>query len=293
LLAAKGISHQASGTDRLVLGWLADNSNLSSMILPLQPVFYSFLHRFGASLRKMTTRAAHLKDPPVSESDTALPVRETRWPWLKIVWLAALMALLLIIVYVSPLREHVGKAQEWKAWVRGLGWWAPVAVGALVAVLVGIGVPRLGLCVIAGMTLGFWWGLISAQVGTLLGNYALFLLARASGGDWVRRYLAKRKKLSGLIHNGGIAGVILARQLPVPGLIINLALGLMTIRHLDFLLGTIVGQLPQAIPCTLIGAGILKASFAKSATYIGLGAALAVLIWIGLKHWLKKPPSGA
>ena len=67
------------------------------------------------------------------------------------------------------------------------------------------------LCVIAGMALGFWSGLFWTQLGTLFGNYILFLVARRSAGDWVRRVLSHRSKLAALIHNEGITGVILAR----------------------------------------------------------------------------------
>jgi uncharacterized membrane protein YdjX (TVP38/TMEM64 family) len=81
--------------------------------------------------------------------------------------------------------------------------------------------------------------------------------------------------------------VILARQLPVPGLFVNLGFGLFSIRHRDFLLGTAIGQLPEAIPCTLIGAGVLKGSFGKSAGLIGLAVAFAVIVWISVRWMLR------
>lgn len=212
---------------------------------------------------------------------------EAKPPWRKILFLGAVMAVLLGVVYLSPLREHLARARELSETIRELGWIAPMVFCAGVAVLVAAGFPRLLFCVIAGMTLGFWSGLFWTQLGTLTGNYALFLLARRSGGDWVRRLLARRTRLANLIHDEGMLGVILARQLPVPGFLINLALGLVAMRHRDFLIGTAIGQLPEAIPCTLIGAGVLKASFARSAGLIGLAVAFAVLIWLGLKWTLR------
>ena len=138
------------------------------------------------------------------------------------------------------------------------------------------------------MALGFWQGLFWAQLGTLIGNYILFVVARAVGGEWLRHVVRKRVPVSEKVFKKGMAGVILARQLPVPGVVVNLGFGLVSVRHRDFLLGTLIGQLPQAIPCTLIGAGALKSSFALSLGWFGVAVVLAVLLWAGLKKWLSR-----
>ena len=225
--------------------------------------------------------------PPATTSEPGMAEAEARPPWVRIALLAGLILVLLGIVYLSPLRGYLGRLQDLRDTIRGFGLLAPVVLTLSIAVLVGIGFSRLVLCGIAGLVMGFWWGLLLAQLGTLLGNYALFLVARRGGGDWVRRYVAKRGRVASLIHEEGVVGVILARQLPVPGMLVNLVFGLLSIKHRDFLLGTLIGQLPEAIPCTLIGAGVLKASPAKSAGLIGLAVALAVIVWVGLR-WLVR-----
>ena len=212
---------------------------------------------------------------------------EARPPWTKILLLAAVVGALLAVVYLSPLRDYLGRAREISEHVRALGMLAPLVLTISVAALVAIGFPRLVLCVIAGMALGFWSGVLWTQLGTLLGNYAVFLLARRSGRAWAQRYLSRRGKLHSLIRQEGISGVILARQLPVPGLLINLACGLVSIRHRDFLLGTILGQLPEAVPCTLIGAGAIEGSFQKSVWVIGLAVVATIVAWIALR-WLLR-----
>lgn len=231
-------------------------------------------------------------DPADSSQDLTLPEENgeatARPPWHKIILLALVAAVLLAIVYLSPLRMYLNRWHEISDSLRGLGMLAPVVLTLGVAVLVAAGFPRLLFCVIAGMALGFWSGLLWAQTGTLLGNYAIFLLARRGGHDWAQRYLSRRGRLHNLIRQEGVLGVILARQLPVPGLLVNLACGLLSIRHRHFLLGTLLGQLPEAIPCTLIGAGALQASFARSAGSIGLAVACAVLLWLGLRQLLRR-----
>jgi uncharacterized membrane protein YdjX (TVP38/TMEM64 family) len=230
-------------------------------------------------------------EPRPPELLEAEPESAADLPWRKILLLALAAGLLLAVVYFSPLRHYLGHLREVSDSIRGLGVLAPLVLTLSVAVLVAVGFPRLLFCVIAGMALGFWPGLLWTQLGTLLGNYAVFVLVHRGGGDWARRYLSKRGKLRNLVRGEGIAGVIIARQLPVPGLVVNLVCGLFCFRHRDYLLGTALGQLPAAVPCTLIGAGVLGASFQKSLGLIALAVVLAVAAWLGLKWFMRRQRS--
>jgi uncharacterized membrane protein YdjX (TVP38/TMEM64 family) len=206
-------------------------------------------------------------------------------PWRRAILLCLVAAGLLAAVYFSPLREYLGHLQEVSQQIRAFGLWAPVVLTCGIAVLVAVGFPRLLFCVLAGMALGFWWGLLWAQLGTLLGNLATYWFARRSGHAWAEHYLARRGKLHSLIVKEGVAGMILLRQLPVPGLVINLTCGLLAVRPRHYIIGTIIGQLPEAVPCTLIGAGLLQASSGKIVGWIALAAGFAAASWIGLR-WL-------
>ena len=211
-----------------------------------------------------------------------------RPPWRKIVLLGAIFALALTLVYLSPLRAWLGGLRQVSGQIRSLGPLAPMAVVFGVAVLVALGFSRLLLCTLAGMALGFWSGLLWAQLGTLLGNYAIFLAARFLARRWAEQYVSKRGKLHALLEREGMAGVILARQMPLPGLLVNLACGLFPLSHRQFLVGTLLGQLPEAVPCTLIGAGALQPSLGGSVWVIGLAVAVAVLAWLALRRLLRR-----
>jgi uncharacterized membrane protein YdjX (TVP38/TMEM64 family) len=212
---------------------------------------------------------------------------EAGLPWGKIIGAAVAICALLAVAEFSPLRAYLERWREVSEDLRGLGALAPLVVVVAVAVLVGVGFPRWPFCIIAGAALGFWSGLLWAQLGTLLGNYAVFLLVRLGSRDWAQRYLSRRARLHNVIRQEGIPGVILARQMPLPGLLINIACALVPLRQRDYLVGTMLGQLPLAIPCTLIGAGILQASFRQSLAVIGLAVAAAVLAWMGLRLILR------
>lgn len=224
-------------------------------------------------------------DNPIALAESSQGEPEFRRSWLKLMALAVLVAALVSVVYFSPLRQYLGDLREVSRRLRGFGTLAPLVLTAGVAILVAVGFPRLVFCVLAGMTLGFWPGLLWAQLGTLLGNYILFLLVRFLGRHWAARMISRRPNLQHILQKRGIMGVVLARQLPLPGVVINMTCALLPLSQLDFLLGTIVGQLPQAIPSTLIGAGLLQASLSKSIAVIALAVVLSALAWAGLRYF--------
>jgi len=208
-------------------------------------------------------------------------------PWKKALWLALFLMAALCLVYLSPLRNYLSHIREVSHQIQSLGPWAPICFGFGVAILVAVGFPRLLFCVISGMALGFWMGFIVAQTGTLIGNYLTFIFVRWSGRERAEQCLAQKGFVSNFIHREGVASVIIARQLPIPGLLLNLAFGLSPLRHRHFLIGTLLGQIPEAIPCTLIGAGMLQASFSQSLAWIALSVVALLLAWITLK-WLHR-----
>src|SRR2546423_936981 len=97
--------------------------------------------------------------------------------------------------------------------VQSLGLWIyPVGIGTI-ALLVGCGVPRLLLCTVAGMTLGFWRGLLLGELGTVVGYYGVFLFIRWGGREWALHRWPKLQKWADLVRGQGILGVILLRQI--------------------------------------------------------------------------------
>ena len=198
---------------------------------------------------------------------------------------AALLVVLLVIVavvYASPLRNYLNDARQISADIRQAGRMAPVLFMVGVGLLVAVGIPRLLLCAIGGMTFGFVNGLLWSQVGTLLGYYLVFLYIRWGGRAFVRRFDPTVPGWASIMARRGTSAVILARQLPVHGFVVNAALAISPVRQRDFLVGTAIGLLPEAVPCALIGSGTLRATFAQSAGIMALAVAALALVWMGL-----------
>lgn len=195
---------------------------------------------------------------------------------------------LVAVVYLTPLRAWVSDVARLSAELRALGWLAPAVFVLGTALLVTVGVPRLLLCPLAGMVFGFWSGLLLSQLGTLIGYYLLFLFVRWGGRGFVLRHKPQLSRFTDLIGRQGVPAVILARQLPVHGWLVNLVLSLAPIRHRHFLLGTAIGLLPEAIPCTLIGAGALRGSLAHSVGFLLLAVVGLALVWIAFAVYIER-----
>ena len=75
------------------------------------------------------------------------------------------------------------------------------------------------------------------------------------------------------------------RQLPISGLYNDILLGMSTVSHGDFGIGTSLGFLPLGVTATLVGAGAIQADLSHIAQYIGIAAGAFFLLTLLLK-WI-------
>lgn len=197
----------------------------------------------------------------------------------------------IIAAYLSPLKQYIDKAPELCEQIKSTGFMAPVIFILGVCALVCVGVPRLLLCPLGGMAFGFVYGLLYCVIGTLMAYYIVFLFVRWGGRDFILRHSHKLNKYTKILEHGGIPAVILARQMPVHGMLLNLIMGLSPVRHRDFLIGTAIGLFPEAIPFTLIGKGAKQGSIGKSMIYVAVAMLVLVVLWLGVKLWSRKGKS--
>ncbi len=223
-----------------------------------------------------------LSKPPVLAEEIDIGDQEFSWvrSLVRALVFVAVLTGGLLIIFLSPLKEYLGHYREITQQLAHMGMAAPALFVLGVAVLVFMGVPRLILCFIGGMAFGFFWGLLWSQIGTSIGFYAAFLFVRWGGRDLVLRCWPKLGRLAQRFKKHSLPAVILIRQLPVNGIFINLLLGLLPIRQVDYLLGTAIGILPEAIPCTLIGSGMGQSSLGKGLSYITGAMALLIVFWL-------------
>jgi uncharacterized membrane protein YdjX (TVP38/TMEM64 family) len=214
--------------------------------------------------------------------------KRASFPWKPLIVLAV-VAGAFALIYLTPARNYVGNIQVVKLWLLSLGWVGPAAWMGIVFVLVAAGMPRLLFCPIGGLAFGFWYGLLWTQVPTLAGYYVLFLFVRWGGRDFVLRHWPRVGQLKKHFHTRSAALMVFAvRQLPVSGLIINFLLALSPIRHSHFLIGTVFGILPAAIPFTLVASGMFKLTGRNTPLYmaaaVGIFLLVCAMMWYISRH---------
>jgi uncharacterized membrane protein YdjX (TVP38/TMEM64 family) len=202
---------------------------------------------------------------------------------------ALLSAVLLgaLLYRFTPLRESLEPAGRVAAWVRATGWTGVLAFLAASTALVFLGVPRLLFCPFAGALYGFWGGLALSVVAPTTSYFTTFLLVRGRRSG--RRPVRLPRRLAFLSRNPGFTGVVLARLIPLPGMMITLALSLSKVSRTAYLAGTAVGLIPEAAPLVLLGGGLLHPG---PKNYLHF-AAIALFVVVGFGFALRQLRSRA
>ena len=201
--------------------------------------------------------------------------------------IVALIALGLVLsLHFTPLKAWMEDIRALKAHIDAYGWKADAAFAAGAIAAIAIGVPRLALCGLAGALFGFVEGALLALAAGVLGSYGAFLLARWGGKAWVDRRLRKADpRHRALLGRPSIAGIFIARQLPVPAIVLNVLIGMLPVGHGTFLAGTLLGYVPSTAIVTLAGSSLGKESLERamlqvSFAMLGLAVLSFFLVWI-------------
>jgi uncharacterized membrane protein YdjX (TVP38/TMEM64 family) len=195
-----------------------------------------------------------------------------------------------VLTSLPPVRHIILDNQKSiKLFIHELGPWGPVVFTASVTVLVACGLPRLAFCILGGAFFAFWQGLLWSSIGTILGYGIVFFAVRQLGlrESILRKHPAWEKLAAKLKHNT-IPAVILFRQIPLPGMVATVVLGLSPIRRREFFLGTIIGLLPEAVPAVLLGSGLRKDQLGHTVLCLFGALALFIAAWIAWAAYTRR-----
>jgi uncharacterized membrane protein YdjX (TVP38/TMEM64 family) len=212
----------------------------------------------------------------------------------RLLILALALACLVLALHFTPLNQWIGDLQDLKQQIRAYGWkaYAVFSVGTVTAIA--LGVPRLALCALAGALFGFVGGAIVALFSSMAGSWGAFLLARWSGRGWAESRLAEASdSLRRVLATPTITAIFVARQLPVPGILINVMLGVLPTTQRTFLIGTGLGYLPSTAIVALAGSSLGKDNLAVAMTQISaamIGLAVLTLLLVWLQRSLQRKP---
>ena len=205
----------------------------------------------------------------------------------KLLILLGIGALILLLIHTTPFGEQFRNWDALAHTFEGGGIKAELYFVLISSVLMMFGAPRLLFCGLAGFAFGFWEGMFWSLGSSLLGSYAAFRAARWGGKDWLTERFGHRRFFGRIVHSKPtVASVFAMRMLPVSNAIINVGLALSHVGDRAFLLGSLLGFLPQGIVAVIIGSGMATDVPWMGAAQIGVAGVvlLATFFWTAKKH---------
>ncbi|MBL9135249.1 MAG: TVP38/TMEM64 family protein [Verrucomicrobiales bacterium] len=239
---------------------------------------------------------ARVPSENVPDNASTAAVRAARLgPRLLIIKAVALGALALLGAALSRtpwMREWLGPDGALAQGLKNLDFAAYPVFLLGSGLLIAVGVPRLLFCPIAGAAFGFWPGLLISTASTMAAYFTTFLFIRGQLADRETPWILP-DRLAFLKKDPGIAGVILTRLIPVPGLLGTVALSLSPVRKRAFFAGSLIGLIPEAVPLLLLGAGMLEGS-PRQLAWTFAGGLLLVVACLGLiRHLMLRHRTAA
>ncbi|WP_051344132.1 TVP38/TMEM64 family protein [Alicyclobacillus herbarius] len=144
-----------------------------------------------------------------------------------------------------------------------------------------IPVPSEFLIIILMKIFGPWLGSLYSWTGSMLGAMTTFWLARRYGGKMLRRFITEERfqQVNQWIGRGGPLGLLLARIVPLPFIVVNYTAGVMkSVRTWDYFWTSAVGGIPYYVGAALVFLGVSKRRYM---VWLIIGGLVIVLIWIG------------
>ena len=205
----------------------------------------------------------------------------------KLLILLGIGALILLLIHTTPFGEQFRNWDALAHTFEGGGIKAELYFVLISSVLMTFGAPRLLFCGLAGFAFGFWEGLFWSLASSLLGSFMAFRAARWGGKGWLTERFGHRRCFGRIVRSKPtVASVFAMRMLPVSNAIINIGLALSHVGDRAFLLGSLLGFLPQGIVAVIIGSGMATDVPWMGAAQIGVAGIvlLATFFWTARKH---------
>jgi uncharacterized membrane protein YdjX (TVP38/TMEM64 family) len=202
-------------------------------------------------------------------------------------------ALSAIAGLVWMVRAAGGEIPRFAAWVAAQGEWGPAAYILGYVVLTVAFVPGALPTMAAGTVFGLGPGTLYAFLGEVLGGVVAFWLARSVARPWIEPHLTRSIRFGALDRAVAAQGrriVFMLRLSPaIPFNALNYALGLSTIRFVDYVVASIAmlpgallyvyyGKLLGDVAALAGGAEVPRDRLYWTASILGLAATIAVSV---------------
>ena len=222
-------------------------------------------------------------------TQSVLEKKENTRDIIKTLLLVIVLAGSLAIVRFSPIwyyldRSHIYMLREELTAFQSL---APLVFFAGGALLIAMGVPRTIFSVLGGMVFGFLTGTFLAIAAAFAGSVVIIWLTRFLGRPLFHQKIGHRlKTIEGRLEDNGFLVVLILRQLPLPSILINVLIGLSSINSSAFMLGSLLGFIPEAAIFALFGSSVRE----DFALRISLASLSLIVLIIVIKIYFRRSP---
>ncbi len=206
-----------------------------------------------------------------------------------------LLALMCILVsaLVQTLPNFANFNQQWiDGHTRDNGGHGMLNYLLAVTLLLSLGLPRQLAAFLAGYAFGFLQGLLLSMLAVTISCLCTFWLARLFARPLARFFFAKRvHQLDAFLYQHTFTKAIVLRLLPVGNnLLTNIMAGMSSTGIKPFVLGSVVGYLPQMMVFALMGKGVLLQSGWKIGFSLALFAMSSLLSWYLYQQYRATQP---
>lgn len=200
----------------------------------------------------------------------------------KAALLAALVAVLIILGRLLPLRHLLSRFIDWSSGTGTAGLVAFAIIYMLAAVLF---VPGSVLTLGAGLAFGLWRGTLAVSAGATLGAGAAFLIARYLARDRVVLWAQENPRFAAVdaaVGKEGAKIVFLMRLSPLfPYNLLNYLFGLTRVGFFPYIVASWIGMLPGTVLYVYLG--FAGRAVARASTGPGVGSLWEGIFWgVGL-----------
>ena len=200
----------------------------------------------------------------------------------KLLILIVIATLMLILINVTHLKDILQDKTLLTDFAKNNWYEAEFVFIIASALLTMLGVPRLIFYGISGFVFGITQGLLLALCGSIIGSFCVFQITRWVGArEWVISRWGERRFFALIVNaKPTILSIAFVRLLPVSNIVMNFSLALSKAPNYAFILGSLIGFLPQGVVAVIIGHGVAQSdSWLTSVQYGVVIIVLSVVLF--------------
>lgn len=162
--------------------------------------------------------------------------------------------------------------------ILATGPWGIVISVVAMTLLCIIPVPSEFLLVLNMKVYGVWWGSLFSWIGSMLGCIAVFLIARYWAGRLLHAFISDEQmgKVEKWVGHHGVTGLILARIVPLPFIVVNYTAGVVrSVTLWNFIWTSAVGGIPYYLGAACVFLGLSR----RYLVWLIVGGVAVVGVW--------------